>query len=119
MFAINPMAVARYRERHSVSRAKSDHADAMVLANILRTDCHVHRALPADSELARAIAVLARAHQDATWQRTRAVQELRSVLRGVLPRRFLKRSQAAPPTWRRRPPEQCWRSRRRHPSAPG
>ncbi|MDI6105788.1 IS110 family transposase [Actinoplanes sp. NEAU-A12] len=85
VFAINPMAVARYRERHSVSRAKSDHADAMVLANILRTDRHVHRVLPADSELARAIAVLARAHQDATWQRTRAVQELRSVLRECYP----------------------------------
>ncbi|WP_229073885.1 IS110 family transposase [Actinoplanes sp. DH11] len=83
--AINPMAVARYRERHAVSRAKSDHADAMVLANILRTDRHMHRALPADSELARAIAVLARAHQDATWQRTRAVQELRSVLREYYP----------------------------------
>jgi transposase len=85
VFAINPMAVARYRERHAVSRAKSDHADAMVLANILRTDRHMHRALPADSELARAIAVLARAHQDATWQRTRAVQELRSVLREYYP----------------------------------
>jgi len=29
VFAINPMAVARYRERHSVARAKSDHADAI------------------------------------------------------------------------------------------
>src|SRR3954452_1155443 len=36
VFAINPLAVARYRERHSVARAKSDHADAMTLANILR-----------------------------------------------------------------------------------
>ena len=38
VFPINPMAVARYRERHSVSRKKSDHVDAMTLANILRTD---------------------------------------------------------------------------------
>ena len=30
--AINSMAVARYRERHTVARRKSDHADAMVLA---------------------------------------------------------------------------------------
>ena len=29
VFAINPLAVARYRERHSVARAKSDHAGAM------------------------------------------------------------------------------------------
>ncbi len=65
VYAINPMAVARYRDRHTVSRSKSDHADAVVLANILRTDSHVHRTLPADTDLARAISVLARAHQDA------------------------------------------------------
>ena len=66
VYSINPMAVARYRERHRVARAKSDHADAMALANILRTDADMHRPLPADSELAQAIAVLARAQQDAT-----------------------------------------------------
>ena len=72
VYSINPLAVARYRERTSVTGKKSDHADAMVLANILRTDKHLHRALPADTELARSIAVLARASQDATWRRTRA-----------------------------------------------
>ena len=57
----------------------------MTLANILRTDAHAHRALPADSELARAIAVLARAAQDAIWRRTKATQELRSLLREFYP----------------------------------
>lgn len=57
----------------------------MVLANILRTDAHAHRALPEDSELARAIAVLARVHQDATWRRTRISNELRSLLREYYP----------------------------------
>jgi hypothetical protein len=52
VFAINPMAVALYRERRSVARAKSDHADAMTLASILRVDGHIHRQLPSDSELA-------------------------------------------------------------------
>jgi len=85
VYAINPMAVARYRERWTVARSKSDHADAMVLANILRTDAHAHRPLPHDSELARAIAVLARAHQDATWRRTKASNELRSLLREYYP----------------------------------
>ncbi|WP_353374513.1 transposase, partial [Mycobacterium sp.] len=28
VYAINPLAVARYRERYSVARSKSDHADA-------------------------------------------------------------------------------------------
>lgn len=36
VYAINPLAVARDRERHSVARAKPDHADAMTLGNILR-----------------------------------------------------------------------------------
>jgi len=65
VYAINPLAVARYRERHSVARSKSDHADAMTLANILRVDAHVHRKMPADTELCQAIAVLARGQQDA------------------------------------------------------
>jgi hypothetical protein len=85
VYSINPMAVARYRERWTVARSKSDHADAMVLANILRTDIHAHRPLPRDSELARTITVLARAHQDATWRRTGASNELRSLLREYYP----------------------------------
>jgi transposase len=85
IYAINPMAVARYRERHCVSRKKSDHVDAMTLANILRTDAHAHRRLPADSELAQAITVLARAAQDAIWRRTKAIQELRALLREFYP----------------------------------
>ena len=37
VYPINPMAVARYRERLDVGQ-EADHADAMALANILRTD---------------------------------------------------------------------------------
>jgi len=85
VYAINPLAVARYRERHSVARSKSDHADAMTLANILRVDAHLHRRLPADSELCQGIAVLARAHQDAIWRRTTAHHQLRSLLREFYP----------------------------------
>jgi transposase len=85
VYPINPMAVARYRDRHSVAGRKSDHGDAVVLANILRTDSHAHRPLPADSELAQAIAVLARAQQDAVWARTTAHNKLRSHLREYYP----------------------------------
>ncbi|MFC9634353.1 IS110 family transposase [Streptomyces mirabilis] len=85
VFAINPMAAARYRDRHSVSRKKSDPGDALVLANILRTDMHAHRPLPDDSDLARAIAVLARAQQDATWNRQQMSNQLRSLLREYYP----------------------------------
>ncbi|MET9881519.1 IS110 family transposase [Actinacidiphila glaucinigra] len=85
VYAINPMAAARYRDRHAVSGKKSDHLDAMVLANILRTDLAAHRRLPADSELAQAIAVLARAQQDAVWDRTQAGNKLTSHLREYFP----------------------------------
>jgi transposase len=85
VYAINPLAVARYRERHSVARAKSDHADALTLANILRVAAHLHRRLAADSELCQAVAVLARAHQDAIWRRTTAHHQLRSLLREFYP----------------------------------
>jgi transposase len=85
VYSINPMAVARYRERHRVARAKSDHADAMALANILRTDADMHRPLPADSELAQAIAVLARAQQDAVWNRGQLCNQLRSHLKQYFP----------------------------------
>ncbi|WP_081235547.1 IS110 family transposase [Streptomyces viridosporus] len=85
VFAINPMAVARYRDRHSVARKKSDAVDAAALANILRTDMAAHRPLPADSELVQAIAVLARAQQDVVWARGQAHNKLRSQLREFYP----------------------------------
>jgi transposase len=85
VYPVNPLAVARYRDRHSVSGRKSDHGDAVVLAHVLRTDMDMHRPLPADSELAQAIAVLARGQQDAVWDRTCAQNKLRSHLREYFP----------------------------------
>jgi transposase len=85
VFAINPLAVSRYRDRYGVSGNKSDHGDAVVLANILRTDRAAHRPMPVDSELAQAISVLARAQQDAVWARVDAHNRLRSVLREFYP----------------------------------
>jgi transposase len=85
VYPVNPMAVARYRDRHSVAGRKSDHGDAVVLANVLRTDLHAHRPLPDDSELAQAVAVLARAQQDAVWDRVAAHNKLRSHLREYYP----------------------------------
>ncbi|TLP74198.1 IS110 family transposase [Nesterenkonia sphaerica] len=80
VYAINPRACARYRERHSQSGGKSDPGDALVLANILRTDGHLHRPLPELSDSARAIKVLARQHQEAIWAMHQTTSRLRSVL---------------------------------------
>ena len=85
IYPINPMAVSRYRDRHSPAGKKSDHGDALVLAHILRTDRAAHRPIPADTELAQSIAVLARAQQDAVWDRTQAHNKLRSHLREYFP----------------------------------
>ena len=63
VFAINPMASARYRDRHATSGAKSDPGDAKVLADLVRTDRHNHRPIAGDSDLADGVKLLARAHQ--------------------------------------------------------
>jgi transposase len=70
VFAINPLAVARYRDRHHVSGAKSDASDAKLLADLVRTDRHNHRRIAGDSARAEAIKVLARTHQNLIWTRT-------------------------------------------------
>ena len=85
VFAVNPLAVARYRDRHHVSGAKSDASDAKLLADLVRTDRHNHRPIAGDSLDAEAIKVLARAHQNLIWARTRHTNALRSALREYYP----------------------------------
>jgi transposase len=85
VFAVNPMSVSRYRDRHSVSGAKSDPGDAKVLADLVRTDRHNHRPVAGDSDLAEAVKVLARAHQSMIWSRRRQANMLRSALREFYP----------------------------------
>ena len=85
VYAINPLAVAHYRDRHHVSGAKSDASDAKLLADLVRTDRHNHRPIAGDSPDAEAIKVLARAHQSLIWTRTRHTNALRSALREYYP----------------------------------
>jgi len=85
VFAINPLAVSRYRDRYRSSRGKSDAFDAMVLANILRTDRAAHRPLPADSVAVQALQVLTRAQQDAIWDKITLTNRIRSLLKVFFP----------------------------------
>lgn len=85
VYAINPLSSARYRERHATSGAKSDADDAHVLAEIVRLDREHHRPIAGDNDLADAVKLLARAHQNAIWDRTRQVLRLRSTLREFFP----------------------------------
>jgi hypothetical protein len=85
VFAVNPMQVARYRERHSTSGAKSDAGDAHVLADMVRTDAHQLRPVAGDTSLVEGIKVVARAHQSMIWDRTRHALRLRAALREFFP----------------------------------
>ena len=85
IYPINPLAASRYRSRYAVSGAKSDATDAVLLANIVRTDADAHRPLPVDTELAQAIKVLARAQQDAVWARQQIGNQIRDLLKDFYP----------------------------------
>ena len=85
VYAVNPLAVARYRDRHQVSGAKSDAGDAKVLADLVRTDRHNHRPIAGDTPEVEAIKVLARGHQNLIWARNRNTNMLRSALREYYP----------------------------------
>ena len=85
VYAVNPLAVAHYRDRHHVSGAKSDASDAKLLADLVRTDRHNHRPIAGDSAQAEAIKVLARGHQNLIWTRTQHTNRLRSALREYYP----------------------------------
>jgi transposase len=85
VFGVNPKQAARHRELVSLSGAKSDKADAHTLADMVRTRRHQLRQVAADTDIAEAVKVLARAHQTLIWERTRHTLRLRSALRDYFP----------------------------------
>jgi transposase len=85
VLAVNPLQAARYRERLGVSGAKSDAADAHMLADMVRTDAHQLRPVAGDSAEAEAVKVVTRMHKTLIWERTRATQRLRHALREYFP----------------------------------
>jgi transposase len=85
VFAINPFSVANYRSRRSTSGAKSDAADALLLAEIVRLDRAQHRTIAADSDRVEAVKLAARTHQTLIWERSRHVLRLQSALAEFFP----------------------------------
>ena len=85
VFPVNPLQSARFRDRHSVSGAKSDAGDAHVLADMVRTDAHQLREAAGDSAEVAGIKVLARTHKTMIWERARQAQRLRHQLREYFP----------------------------------
>jgi transposase len=68
-----------------VSGAKSDTADAHILADMVRADAHQLRPVAAGSPGAQAVKVVARAHKTLIWERIRQVQRLRHQLHDFFP----------------------------------
>jgi transposase len=85
VYPVNPLQAARFRERLALSGAKSDAADAHMLADMVRTDSHQLRPIAGDSAEAEAVKVVARMHKTLIWERTRATQRLRHALREYFP----------------------------------
>lgn len=85
VYAVNPMVASRYRDRHSIAGAKSDAGDAKMLADLVRTDRHMFRAIAGDSDGVEATKVLARAHKRLIQDRQSQVNRLRSLLREYYP----------------------------------
>jgi transposase len=85
VYAINPLSVSRYRDRHNVAGAKSDPGDAKLLADLVRTDRHNHREIAGDSDDVEALKVLARAHQNLIWTRQEHTNRVRDSLLQYFP----------------------------------
>ena len=86
VYPINPLQVARYRERHGVAGAKSDPGDAHVLAEIVRLDRAHHRPVAGDSAGRRSDSGWLPARTRAMiWTRQRSANTLRSLLREFYP----------------------------------
>jgi transposase len=85
VYAINPKSVERYRTRTRVSRAKTDPADAELLARILLTDRERHRPLRPSSAEREEIRALARDDERASRDQRRLLNRLRQDLLAVFP----------------------------------
>jgi transposase len=83
--ALNPKAVERYRGRTRTTGAKTDPADAELLARILLTDRDRHRPLRPDSPQAEEIRALARQDERASRDGRRFLNRLRADLLAVFP----------------------------------
>ena len=80
LYIIPGKAVDRYRDRHRQSRSASDKSDAVVLAQVLRTDRHLHTPWHADQPLTRQIGSLVKLVHDLKRSIVRFTNRLRSLL---------------------------------------
>jgi transposase len=82
---IHPNAVKASRPRFSSAGAKSDRSDALLLADMLRTDGHRFRPLTPASDRTKALRALVRGRDDLVAQRVGAANQLRALLESFWP----------------------------------
>lgn len=83
--AIHPNVLKASRARYRTAGAKSDAADAYMLADVLRTDGHRFRVLRPASDETRAGRALARTREDLVALRVAAANQLRALLESFWP----------------------------------
>ncbi|MGA5819851.1 IS110 family transposase [Kitasatospora sp. NPDC094028] len=77
---VPPAVVARHRGRMAPAPPKSDRTDAALLANIIRMYPDLHREVPRTSDQATAVAMMARAQEEAADRARQLMLSLRSHL---------------------------------------
>ncbi len=85
IYAVNPKAVDRHRERFRVAGGKSGLRDAWVLATLLRTDRSLYRPLLPDTEPAQELRVLTRDRAELVRTRTMLSNQLTACLKTYFP----------------------------------
>jgi transposase len=84
-FPINPKVLKNYRAAFSVSGAKDDRSDAILLEEYVRLHRDKLRALEPDTVLTRTLAGLVETRRQWVDERTRLVEQLHSVLKTYHP----------------------------------
>jgi transposase len=82
---VSPRQVKSLRSRYRASGAKSDPADAYLLADVLRTDGHRLAALTADSEPTKVLRALSRTRKDVVEARVALCNQLTAQLERCFP----------------------------------
>lgn len=85
LFSINPKALKDYRAAFSVSGAKDDRTDAMLLEELIRLHRDKLKALQPDTQLTRTLAGLVEIRRRLVDERTRLVNQLHSCLKTYYP----------------------------------
>jgi transposase len=85
VYLINPKSMSRYHNRYRMSSSKSDPQDAMVLANILRTDLHLYTPMAKESINDARLKHITRAHKSLIQERVKLVNQLAVQLKSYYP----------------------------------